>query len=178
MLWHLKRVALSALILMHLAAVFIWSLPECALRTRLSGWCEPYLLMTGQWQHWGMFAPDPTRDTMALEAAGRDARGTIHTHVYPRAADLPMWEAALKYRHSKFAHNMGPEQAIAYREFAARHAVRMWDLPEEAFPVELDLYYRTWRSRRLDEPEPEFEQPPVLEVIQAYRFDARAEVEP
>lgn len=174
----LKRAGLSLLIAAHLAAVLIWNLPECALRERVGSWPAAYMLPTGQWQHWGMFAPEPLRETVVLEAQARDAQGAFHTYTFPRMADKSVAEAFFGYRHSKLAHNMAPETAKAYREFAARHAARSWELPPEAFPLDMDLYYKVWAPAAPGEPAADLSAPPTLNVLQAYRFPNQADVLP
>jgi hypothetical protein len=175
---HLARLALSLFLLVHLAALLLWNMPACALQKQASGWVAHYLMPTGQWQQWGMFAPEPLRETLALEVAGRDAQGVVHTYKFPHMAGKPVEVAFLGYRHSKFSHNMIPETAVAYREFAARHAVRSWNLPPEAFPVELDLYYQMRRPAQIGEPPADPNAPPEIRFLQAYRFPTREEVEP
>jgi hypothetical protein len=174
----LRRAALSALIAAHLIAVVAWLLPPCALRERVAPAVAPYLLATGQWQHWGMFAPEPARDTLALEVMARDAFGRIHSHAFPRMADRPVLQAALGYRHSKLTYNMGAPEAVAYREYIARHAARSWNLPPEAFPLDLDLFHKVWPSAPLGQPEADPLAEPNLVMLQAYRFPTPGDVQP
>lgn len=172
------RVGISIFLLFHVASVVAWNLPESALKQKLGALPALYLLPTGQWQHWGMFAPEPLRETLALEVQARDARGVLHAYRFPRMADKSVTEAFLGYRHSKFTHNMAPETAVGYREFAARHAVRSWNLPETAFPVELDLYYQVWRPTAIGEPAAEADATPQIQYLQSYRFPTSKDVEP
>jgi hypothetical protein len=174
----IQRGLLSLVILAHIVAVGLWNLPDCALRKRLGGWAPFYMMPTGQWQHWGMFAPEPFRETVMLEAQARDARGDYHIHTFPRMADKPFHVAFLGYRHSKFMHNMALEDNVAQREFAARHAVRSWNLPAEAFPVELDLYYKAWRPAALGDPPHEEARAPEIQMLQAYKFPTIEDVQP
>lgn len=175
---RLVRFGISLFLIFHLAAVVVWNMPDSALKQRIGQWPAPYMLPTGQWQHWGMFAPEPLRETLALEAQARDARGIVHAYAFPRMAEVPVHQAFLGYRHSKFSHNLLADTAVAYREFAARHAVRSWNLPPEAFPVDLDLYYRVWTPSPPGEPAADALAPPSLRVIQTYRFPAAEDVRP
>jgi hypothetical protein len=175
---RLVRIGLSAVILAHLAAVALWNLPGGnPLRQQLAPYVGYYLLPTGQWQYWGMFCPDPVRDTHAAEAAVRDSQGMIHTYQFPRMADKSVWDASWGFRHSKFLHNLAPEAAVAYREFAARHAARALDLPPEAYPIEMDLYYKRWRTPPLGTA-PDLLAPPDIVVLRSYRFPAIEDVQP
>lgn len=174
----LARLGLSAFLLFHCAAVVVWNLPESALKQRLSGWADYYMLPTGQWQHWGMFAPEPLRDTLALEAQARDAQGTIFLYKFPRMADKPVHEAFWGYRHSKFSHNMLSETAKGYREFAARHAARSWNLPAASFPIDLDLYHNMWHPADIGQPPLDPARPPEIHFLQAYRFASKQDLQP
>lgn len=176
--WNLKRSALSVLILTHLVAVILWNLPECALRDRLAGWSAFYLMPTGQWQSWDMFAPDPVLKTVALSAVVRDARGMFYNYAFPRMAVASRWEALWGFRHSKFAANQAPETAKTTREFAARHVLRTLDLPPKAYPADVELDYLLWPAPPLGSPPPESPDPPQRVVLQVYRFPTIEEVRP
>ncbi len=176
--WNLKRAALSALILAHLAAVLLWNLPECALRQRLAGWTAYYLLPTGQWQGWNMFSPDPVRETVALCAVVRDARGMFYNYDFPRMATRSRWEALWGFRHSKFVANLAPDSAVAYREFAARHILRDLGLPPRAFPADVELDYQLWPAPPLGSGPTDSTDPPQRMVLQVYRFPTFEEAQP
>lgn len=178
MRYRIARIGISVFLLVHLAAIATWNMPDCALKERIGSWPAPYMMPTGQWQHWGMFAPEPLRETLALEAQARDARGVVRAYAFPRMAEQPVERAFLGYRHSKFSHNLLGDTAIAYREFAARHVVRSWELPDEAFPVDLDLYYKVWTPAPPGEPAADPNEPPSLRAIQSYRFPTREDVQP
>lgn len=174
----LRRLAISAFLIAHLAAVAIWNMPDCAIRSRCLYVCGYYLLPLGLWQSWGMFAPEPARDTAALEAVVVDARGLMHSYAFPTTADLSPWRAALKYRDAKFAANMAPEELRANREMAARHVVRSLGLGAPVFPVVLQLQYQVRAAPapggRADEPP----APPTPSIIETYRFATFADAQP
>jgi hypothetical protein len=178
--WHHRtgRLALSLIFALHLGALFIWNLPPSALRDRFISWPAHYFLPTGLWQHWGMFAPDPILDTIALEAEARDAHGMRHSYSFPAMAGLPVLQAALGYRHSKFAHILAPAEAVGQREFAARHVVRALSFPPEAFPVEVDLMHKIWRTGRPGDSPPDEMSPPERTLLQIYRFPNWQEARP
>ncbi|MDB5353424.1 MAG: hypothetical protein JWN86_4671 [Planctomycetota bacterium] len=174
-----KRLAISAFLIGHLAAVALWNMPECALKTNLAGrWTEAYMFPTGLWQSWGMFAPEPARDTLTLEAVVRDARGLVRTHPFPRMMDKSAWEGVWGYRHSKFANNVGMPEAVANREYAARFVVRTLNLKPDDFPVDVQLLYEVRPSNpptaAPDQPAP----PPRKSVIETYNFPTLAEAMP
>ena len=89
---RIKRLAVSVFLVGHIAAVVLTNLPDCPLRRSLGGlWVDAYLMPTGLWQGWGMFAPEPTKDTLTLEATVLDARGLIHKFAFPRMMDQSAW---------------------------------------------------------------------------------------
>lgn len=180
MAWRVRigRLVLSVVLLAYLGALVLWNLPSSALRERFGLALAFVFFPTGLWQQWGMFAPDPMADTVALEGDARDARGMRHSYRFPAMAGVPVMQALLGYRHSKFAHNMAPAEGVAYREFAARHVVRALALPPEAFPVDVDLSYRVWRGGMPGlEPTDEM-TPPEHVLLQSYRFPNWQEARP
>lgn len=62
------RAAISILILVTLLAVLVTNLPDSALRRSLAEKTQPYLNAIGLDQNWGVFAPDPRRQVLELEA--------------------------------------------------------------------------------------------------------------
>ena len=173
----LKRLALSAFLVFHVTAVGMWTLPCRPLNEALGGWTAYYLLPTGQWQDWGMFAPTPPADTLTLEAVARDASGLLHRHAFPRMMDRPSWRASWGYRHSKYAHNVGTPDARANREFAARYAVRAMGLSAADFPADVQLIYQVWPTPPPDSPDGEPEAP-WQSVLETYHFATLAETLP
>ena len=78
MVLRLKRFGMSVFLIGHVAAVVLTNLPDCPMRRTLGYlWVDGYLMPTGLWQSWGMFAPEPAKDTLTLEAIVRDSRGLI-----------------------------------------------------------------------------------------------------
>ncbi len=126
--WTARRRALSAFVIFHLSALIVWTMPQCALKAAVQGPYRYYVLPTGMWQWWAIFAPDPIRNTMVLNAEVVDARGMRHTYEFPRLADLPWWQKLLQYRQPKFTANMVIDEYKRQREFTARHAVRQLGL--------------------------------------------------
>lgn len=137
-----QRLALSAFLVVHLTALAAWNLPEGALKTAIGDWPGAYFWPTGQWQQWGMFAPEASTNILSLRAVARDARGLIHRYDFPRMAEKSAWSGfAGGYRHSKYLGNAGQDAAIANREVAARHVARALALPREAYPLDVQLLY-------------------------------------
>jgi hypothetical protein len=177
--WTLRRLVISAFVTAHLGAVTVWIVPPCVLKGRLLPYLAYYMLPLGQWQYWGMFAPNPVSDTVTLEAAVLDARGLLHTFAFPQESTLTPWQAFWHYRHSKYASNFSlTDEFIANREFGARHAVRALHLPAEAFPVDVQLYFQVRETPPPGGPPADPMAPPVTSPIQTYRFPTLQEVLP
>lgn len=62
------RVLISLLVVAIVAVVLVWNLPSSDLRNRLMPAVRPVADVTGLDQNWKVFAPNPRRITLALEA--------------------------------------------------------------------------------------------------------------
>lgn len=139
--WTAKRVVISAFVLFHLAALSIWTNPECLIKNRFAPVFRYYVLPLGLWQWWGVFAPDPLKDTLYLNVEVIDSKGLRHLYEFPRIGDLPWWKKLAHYRDPKFAANMPVEEYKTLRVFTARHAVRQLGLKSDAFPLTASLFF-------------------------------------
>lgn len=175
----LRRLLVSAFVTAHLTAVVIWIVPPCVIKQRFYGYLAYYMMPLGQWQYWGMFAPDPISDTVMLDAVVLDAHGLLHRYSFPRESEMPKWKSALHYRHSKYSVNYSLKQEFAaHREFGARHVVRSLNLPPDAFPVEVEMFFVVHSP-----PPPgggllDPMTPPSTSPIQRYRFEKLQEALP
>jgi hypothetical protein len=172
--WTAHRLGISAFLIVHLAAVAVYNLPASYLRERLFPYASTYLIPLGLWQSWAMFAPNPTACEMTLEAMAVDARGIQRSFAFIKMADLSILRAAPRVRHSKYTSNIGDEANAAIRECAARHVVRQLQIPDDAFPVDVELFYQVRETPPLGEGPLDPMKPAVPKSIKSYRF-ARAE---
>jgi hypothetical protein len=175
-----RRLVISAFVLFHLSALAIWTIPPCYIKEHFQKPCYLYyMLPLGLWQWWAMFAPEPVRDTVFLDAEVVDCKGLRHVYEFPRLAELPWWKKIPGYRHPKFASNMGTEEYLKARQFVARHVVRQLGLGTEAFPLWVSLYYKVKAS-----PAPgatavaDPMAPPRNQLIERYEFAKLEEVRP
>jgi hypothetical protein len=176
--WTAWRIVISAFVLFHLSALMIWTMPSCEIKERFSAPYHYYVLPLGIWQWWAIFAPDPLKNTLALDAEVIDGKGMRHIHEFPRIGDLPWYSKIPRYRQPKFTANMNDPEFTRQREFVARHAVRQLGLGEESFPVAVSLYYQvkvtpppgTWITDPMERPQ--------MQVIQRYQFASMKEVYP
>ncbi len=177
--WTVKTWGTSAFVVAHLAALVVWNLPGGAIQERFGPWVSYYMLPTGLWQDWGMFAPDPYSSSTTLEAITLDAHGTLRTQPFPTLGNRPVVEAALAYRHAKFASTVGVPHMVTLREFVARSVIRAQDIPPESFPVDVQLYYNVRPIPRPDETiDATTPITPTVSILQTYRFATREEAEP
>ena len=179
MLRNARRMLISAFVVGHLGAVTLWVLPDCPIKARAMPTLAWYMLPTGQWQYWGMFAPDPIRDTATLEAVAVDARGMIHTFAFPRESDMSPWAASLHYRHAKYSANYALKDDFgASREFGARHVIRQLGLTAEVFPVDVQFVYQIRPTPPPGGPPADPMTPTVVSSIETYRFPTLEEALP
>jgi hypothetical protein len=143
--WTLKKRVISVLVTLHLAALAIVNMPQCPLRECCADWAAAYVLPTGLWQDWYMFAPDPGKVTIRLEALVADSAGKVSRFPFPCIGDLSVLAKMPAYRHAKYAANMSLPSCKAQREFAARHVVRTLNPPASAYPLKVQLYYKSWK---------------------------------
>jgi hypothetical protein len=176
--WTARRLVVSAFVILHLSALTLWTMPPCAIKERFQSPCRYYMLPLGLWQWWAIFAPDPSRSTLLLDAEVVDAKGMRHVYEFPRIADLTWWQKIPRYRNPKFTCNMGSAEYAKHREFTARHAVRQLGLGAGAFPVWVSLYFVV-----KDAPPPGIGvadpmAPSRIQVLDRFQFGSVQEVRP
>jgi hypothetical protein len=176
--WTAWRTVISAFVLFHMSALMIWTMPPCQIKERFSAPYYYYVLPLGIWQWWAIFAPDPIKNTLMLDAEVIDAKGMRHIHEFPRIGDLPWYGKLPRYRQPKFTHNMNDGEFATQRKFVARHAVRQLALGEDSFPVAVSLYYQVKNTP----PPGSWDDDPMVRpetlVIARFQFDSLKEVRP
>ncbi len=83
-----------------------------------------YVMTTGAWQYWDMFAPDPSNMDWYCTAEVEYRDGSKRTIPYPRMADLSLPEKFVKERYRKYyerAHN--EMEQLDWPVFAQRMAL-------------------------------------------------------
>jgi hypothetical protein len=175
--WTAHRLLVSTFLLGHLGATAIWVLPNCPIRQRACKYLDYYMTPTGMWQYWTMFAPDPVRDTVTLEAEITDAQGLRHVFAFPKMADYTALQGIPRFRYSKYTANLADDNDLS-RRFAARHAVRRLALPDSAFPVEVYLMFQVRNTPPPGSPAPDPMTPAKPMVLASYQFAKPSEVRP
>jgi hypothetical protein len=176
--WTARRLLISTFLIGHMIAVWIWVLPYCPVRDRSYSRLEYYMMPLGLWQYWAMFAPDPVRDTVTLEAEVIDAKGLRYTFPFPRLADYSELGAIPRYRHTKFVANLAGEHFLTGRKIAARHAVRQLHLAAAAFPLDVQLIYQIRRTSPPGQPPTDPMTPTVASSLHRFQFARLEEVQP
>ena len=97
------RVVLSVCFLIVLASLVVVNLPESQLRRDLVRPARAIAIGTSLEQSWGVFAPDPRRQVIELEARLRFADGT--TRVWHPPSSGRTWGAYRTYRWRKWIEN-------------------------------------------------------------------------
>lgn len=103
------RAAISLFVIATIAAGFVLNMPESRLRHEAAVVAEPYAHALGLQQRWSVFAPEPRRASIDLQARVRYADGTGVTWHPPRGDDLvgPYWD----YRWFKWMENVIQDSA-------------------------------------------------------------------
>jgi hypothetical protein len=177
--WTVRRLAISAFLLVHLGATVTWILPACPIRQQFAPWAQYYILPLGLWQFWAMFAPDPVRDTLTLDAEVIDCNGVRYGFAFPRLADYNWWQGIPRFRYSKYAANISIEEFAVPRQCAARHVLRRLKLPAEVFPVTVHLMYQVRTTPPPGGPPAvDATTPPKTHVVGTMRVESPREVNP
>lgn len=172
----------KAFVWFHAVAILLWSLPRPA-PAILQGAVPPspanlarhpvdfallgnewlrensphrlYLLTTGVWQYWDMFAPNPSNLDYWYDAVVHYADGSSTVYEYPRMKKLPTGEKFLKERYRKFIERTNNDATDKWKwpTFAQRVALLATkDLANPAVRVELRRHYRRLLGPRSPEP--------------------------
>jgi hypothetical protein len=178
--WTARRLAISAFLVFHVAANVIWVLPQCPIRQQFAPALRYYILPLGLWQFWAMFAPDPIRDTVVLDAEVIDINGVRYAFAFPRLADYNWWQGIPRFRYSKYAANLVADEFTLPRKFAARHVLRRLKLPAEVFPVTVHLMYQLRSTPPPGSPPSQADamNPTRPFVVGTIRIDSAREVNP
>ena len=136
-----KRRIISVFVAFHTVAFAIWTAPiELPGSAEIKRIIKPYLLFTGLFQAWDMFAPDPTRLNGHLEATIIFKNGDRQLWSEPRLPQLGYFERYQKERYRKFMeeHLWLDAQSDLWPD-AARHLARMFHHDAQNPPVVVEL---------------------------------------
>lgn len=121
----------KVLVALHLVAIASWSLPNPApgvmngkvpprgnevllhqnyQKLKLNPAVRKYLFVTGAWQYWDMFAPNPSSVDVWGDAIVVRKDGTRDTYQYPRIALMPIPQKYMMERYRKFFERVSTEE--------------------------------------------------------------------
>jgi len=148
------RVAISLVIVATLACVAASNLPQSHVRRTLLEGAGPYLNATGLDQDWNLFAPDPRRVSLGLEARVTYADGSVERWRAPQRGAL--LGAYSGYRWRRLAESTilhGGDEALARR-------IATWIARERQGGRQRPLYVQlVMRYARLPPPGPQAGRP-------------------
>jgi hypothetical protein len=151
------RIAWSAFIAFHLVAIVVWAMPlDSPLTVAIRESVKGYMLWTGLFQKWDMFAPDPSKlnNYITATVTYRDGRAAVWE--FPRMENLGIVDKYFKERYRKYASdNLRLDTRSQLWPDAARYIARA---NASGQPVEVDLV-RHWSE--VPPPGPHGDAPPA-----------------
>jgi hypothetical protein len=138
------RLALTTFIIFHLAAITAWSLQsDSPLIQNFNKLIRPYMLWTGLFQNWDMFAPDPSKLNCNVGAVVEYRDGTRSLWSFPKMESMGLVDKYFRERWRKYANdNLRLDTNAALWPDAARYVARQNNRPGNP-PVAVSLL-RYW----------------------------------
>jgi hypothetical protein len=135
----------SVFLAFHLIAITCWAVP---LNTRLFAKAKealaPYMLWSGLFQAWDMFAPDPSKVNAYIQGVVTLRNGQTRTWSCPRMQELSLVQRYFKERYRKFGNErLRMDENVALWPDAARYVARMFAGDPANPPVRVQLV-RYW----------------------------------
>lgn len=179
------NIVIKILVIFHLAAITIWSLPDPRkevmeekifrdpqghlVKAEPTGtdWLlywnwkylktspiKYYLMSSGVWQYWDMFAPNPSNWDGYVDAVVTYKDGTEKQYQYPRMRKLGIVERYFKERYRKFLERAHTDQYSWMWPFFAQRIAMEACTDKNNPPVQVKLR-RHWREiQPPDQPQP------------------------
>ena len=121
-----KRLTISAFLLFHLIAIASWALPfNSLLNDRTKEVIRPYMLWSGLFQIWDMFAPDPLKMNSYVDAEVWFRDGSARVWSLPRMNEIGLVERYFKERYRKFSEYLRRDSHSVFWPDAARYIARL-----------------------------------------------------
>jgi hypothetical protein len=126
------QAAISIFILFHLISITCWALPvNWPLVVGVRQITRPYMLWTGLFQTWDMFAPNPVPTNTYIKAVVITQNHHLRVWAFPRMDELSLAKRYQKERYRKFLENMLLEQNAALLPDVVRHIARFYNDPAD-----------------------------------------------
>jgi hypothetical protein len=151
-------------IVFHVAAFLAWCLPiQSLIVTNFKERIKSYMLASSLFQSWDMFAPDPLRLNLRVDAEITFRDGETRTWYFPRMDELGFVDRYFKERYRKYATEyLRADGYEALRPDAARYVARLHNQPENP-PVTVTLY-RSWSQMQRPAPDGSYRADPWTRV--------------
>ena len=141
------RGVISVFILFHLIAITCWALPvDISPMKQVKEIVRPYMIWSGLFQSWDLFAANPKSDNSYVEADVITRNRKKKVWAFPRMVKLGFGERYRKERYRKFAVAL-PQQSNAYLwSGVAQHIAGMYksqtDPPQMVVLIEFQAFMK------------------------------------
>ncbi len=140
----IKRALISILIAFHMIAIVFWTMPlDSPLIAAFRNAIRPYMLGSGLFQSWDMFAPTPKSANSYIDAIVIYKNGRTRSWSFPRMEQLSFSERYVKERYRKFVENLEQDRNVALWPDAARRIARL-NHKDISNPPEFVILIRHW----------------------------------
>ncbi|HEY2018220.1 MAG TPA: hypothetical protein VGH38_32165 [Bryobacteraceae bacterium] len=152
------RIAITLFVAFNLFAIIAWCVPlDSPLVMRSRELVRPYMVFTGLFQKWDMFAPDPSRLNNFVGATITYRNGGSSMWFFPRMENLGFVDKYFKERYRKYANdNLRLDSNSDLWPDAARYIARLNNRPSN--PPDVVALVRYWSI--VPPPGPQGEEPP------------------
>ena len=128
----LRRGAISVFILFHLIAITCEAIPaDFSPIKNVRQLIEPYMVWTGLFQRWDMFAPDPPTVNSYVKTVVISRDRHMQVWSFPRMEELGFGERYRKERYRKFLEVLPQQQNAPLWPDVARHLAMQFDSPTD-----------------------------------------------
>jgi hypothetical protein len=139
----IKHIAINMFLLFHIVAITCWCIPlDSPLIVNFRNLVRPYMLWSGLFQGWDMFAPSPRNINSYIEAIVIFNNGRTQTWKFPRLEQLSFAQRQFKERYRKFAENVQKDANSVLWPDVARRIARLHNNPSD--PPTIVLLVRYW----------------------------------
>ena len=169
------RAVVTVFVLWHLFALVTWAMAGSSeLSRQCMGLVRPYMTLTGLNQGWLMFAPEPYKLDVYVEARIHYADGSVRSWTYPRMETLPYEERYRSERYRKYV-EVAHQEGFSYLwRSMATYAARLNNNRAGSAPVSVDLI-RHFRTLPSPETTPLEERLPPMSTYQFYTTSIQPE---
>jgi hypothetical protein len=142
----LRRLAINAFLIFHLAAIVCWTVPiDSPLIAACRGVVRPYLLWSGLFQSWDTFAPAPKAVNSYVDAIVIYKNGRTGHWAFPRMEQLSLTARYHEERYRKFVENVKEDNNLALWPDVARRIARL-NNHDDRNPPDIVILIRHWSN--------------------------------